>query len=154
MSYTTKEKNNAIILIGEYGSASISNELYEDLQKFNLIIITRKEGVPAGARLTYSGNELFLKLKNADEYLEITKKDFSKLFNGITFKFRRHYHTDNYPCYYISFNNNGSNAHFKMHRKTNHEWVIENTTLPGWVKEMEMEFSTAIANNEIQFGNK
>ena len=82
MSYTTEQKNNAIILIGEYGSANISVQLYEDLEKFNLVIITRKDGELTGATLTYSGKELFHKLKKTDDYLAIIQKDFSKLFNA------------------------------------------------------------------------
>ena len=148
MDYTTKQKNEAIILIGEYGSANITVQLYEDLEKFNLVIITRKDGELTGATLTYSGKELFHKLKKTDDYLAIIQKDFSKLFNGIVFKFRRLYYIDKNPCYYISFNNNGKNLQFRMHKKEDYIWVIEKTTLPPWVQEMEMEFSEAIVGNE------
>jgi len=148
MSYTTEQKNNAIILIGEYGSANISVQLYEDLEKFNLVIITRKDGQLTGATLTYSGKELFHKLKKTDDYLAIIQKDFSKLFNGIVFKFHRLYYIDKNPCYYISFNNNGKNLQFRMHKKEDYVWLIEKTTLPPWVQDMEMEFSEAIVGNE------
>jgi hypothetical protein len=148
MSYTTKQKNDAIILIGEYGSANISIQLYEYLEKFNLVNIDRKNDELTGATLTYAGKELFNELKETDDYQQIIKKDFFKLFNGIAFKFQRLYYIDKNPFYYISFNNNGSNTQFRMYKQEDYVWVIEKTTLPPWVQEMEMEFSTAIVGNE------
>jgi len=61
MSYTTEQKNNAIILIGEYGSANISVQLYEDLEK-----------IPEIIRLSYTTG-------NYSMFLEIVCKDINQL---------------------------------------------------------------------------
>ena len=55
MSYTTKEKNNAILLIGQ-GKADFTNvTLYENLEKFNWIYITRSKSNLEKVELSYSG---------------------------------------------------------------------------------------------------
>lgn len=148
MSYTAAEKSNAIILIGEYGAAKISVALYEDLERFGLINTNRKGGTITGATLTYDGKEFFRKLKKTDEYQLITQHDFSQPFNSIAFLFKRVHFIDNSACYRVSFNNNGSITHFRMYKNEEGIWMIETTPLPGWVQEMEMEFSTAIIQNE------
>ncbi|QEC66342.1 hypothetical protein FRZ67_03105 [Panacibacter ginsenosidivorans] len=76
MSYTTKQKNDSIILIGQFGLANITAQLYQDLEKFNLIKLTTTNGEVTGATLTYDGKELFRKLKKTDEYPAIIQKDF------------------------------------------------------------------------------
>ncbi len=62
MSYTTKERDAAILLIGS-GKADLKNlSLYEDLQKFGWIIISRLNGYDNKVELTFWGKDLFNRL--------------------------------------------------------------------------------------------
>jgi hypothetical protein len=148
MSYTTKQRNDAILLIGDGSLAPISTPLYADLEKFNWIKLMKVNGLFASATLTYSGKDLFQRLKKSDDYVTTVQKEFSRLFNDISFQFQRIYYTDKELSYYVNFNNNGHNTEFKMYMKEADMWIIENVMLPAWVYEMEMEFSEAIISNE------
>ena len=65
MNYTTKERDAAILLIG-LGKADLKNlSLYEDLQKFGWIIISRLNGVINKVQLTFAGRE-YISLKNIE----------------------------------------------------------------------------------------
>ena len=62
MDYTTKERDAAILLIG-LGKADLKNlSLYEDLQKFGWIIISRQNGYDNNVELTFWGKDLFNRL--------------------------------------------------------------------------------------------
>ncbi|WP_231402204.1 hypothetical protein [Panacibacter microcysteis] len=148
MSYTSKEKYDAIMAIGQYGKAEISVSVYEDLEKFNLIIIVRHNDIISGATLTYSGAELFRRLKKSDDYAALIKNDFQTVFNGVVFFFHKTGTTNPFASYNISFNNNGTVKNFSMLKTHNAIWKIEHNVLPSWVQEMEMEFSEAIIHNE------
>ncbi len=59
MSYTKKDRNDAIVLIGS-GHPDISKvSFYEQLESFNWIKICRIDGIVNGAELTFLGNQLF-----------------------------------------------------------------------------------------------
>ena len=152
MSYTTKQRNDAILLIGDCSPAHISTSMYNDLEKFKWITFTRANGLFTGATLTYSGKDLFQRLKKIDDNIPADRPaiqtGFSQLFNDVSFQFQRIYYKDEELCYYINFNNNGHNTEFRMYRKEENMWVIEKAMLPAWVHEMEIEFSEAIIANE------
>lgn len=147
MSYSSAQRNEAIITIGEYGTANITSELYDDLEKFNLLRIIRENDVIAGATLTFAGNEFFTRLKKTEEYNAIIKNDFFQVFNGIIFKFHPDHDIEQRIIYRVGFNNNGTRKYFNMYQYDGFVWKIEKITLPPWVLEMEMEFSTAILNH-------
>jgi len=67
MSYTTNEKDNAILLIG-LTKADLQNQtLYEDLEKKGLISIIRLNGRIDKVELTFLGRQLFKRLQNLAE---------------------------------------------------------------------------------------
>ena len=73
MSYTTKERDTAILLIG-LGKADLKNlSLYEDLQKFGWIIISRQNGYDNNVELTFWGKDLFNWLVVAAQSTNILK---------------------------------------------------------------------------------
>lgn len=148
MSYTTKQRNDAILLIGNGNSTRISTSMYDDLERFHWIKLIKTNGLITGVTLTYSGKDLFGRLKKIGDCVSTIQKDFSKIFNDISFQFERIYYIDKELCYYVNFNNNGHNTEFRMNRQEENMWVIENAILPEWVYEMEMEFSEAIISNE------
>jgi hypothetical protein len=58
MSYTIKERNEAIMLIAA-GKADLNNVgFYEDLASFNWIVIEKQDGVINNVQLTYAGKDL------------------------------------------------------------------------------------------------
>lgn len=58
MSYTIKERNEAIMLIAA-GKADLNNVgLYEDLASFNWLVIEKQDGVINNVQLTYAGKDL------------------------------------------------------------------------------------------------
>jgi hypothetical protein len=59
MSYTRKERDNAILLIGQGKEDFTDVALYEELEKFHWIHITRLNGQINKVELTYSGQNLF-----------------------------------------------------------------------------------------------
>lgn len=62
MSYTIKERNDAIMLIAT-GNADFNKVgLYEDLQSFNWIIIRHLNGIINNVELTYGGKDLSRRL--------------------------------------------------------------------------------------------
>jgi hypothetical protein len=64
MSYTSKERDSAILLIGQ-GKEDLTNVvLYEDLERFNWIYLTRLNGKISDVKLTYSGKDLFNRCLN------------------------------------------------------------------------------------------
>ena len=59
MSYTKKERNDAIVLIGQ-GRPDVSKvSFYEDLESFKWINISRLDGNINGVELTFLGKQLF-----------------------------------------------------------------------------------------------
>ncbi len=77
MSYTTKERDAAILLIGS-GKADLKNlSLYEDLQKFGWIIISRLNGYDNKVELTFWGKDLFsiCPKTNQKNFLDYNFKD-------------------------------------------------------------------------------
>ena len=71
MSYTRKERDAAILLIG-LNSADVKNlSLYEDLQKFGWVVISKVDGLAENIRLTFWGTDLFNRLlKNEEIHIE------------------------------------------------------------------------------------
>lgn len=62
MSYTGEERDAAILLMG-LGKADFKNlPLYEDLQKFGWIIISRQNGYDNNVELTFWGKDLLYRL--------------------------------------------------------------------------------------------
>ena len=62
MIYTTQERNDAILLIAD-GKADLNNILlYERLQEFQWIIISKLNGIINKVELTYFGKELSKRL--------------------------------------------------------------------------------------------
>ena len=62
MIYTTKERNNAILLIAS-GKTDLSNVLlYERLEEFKWISIARTNGIINKVELTYYGKDLSRRL--------------------------------------------------------------------------------------------
>jgi hypothetical protein len=58
MVYTVKERNDAILLIAN-GKADLKNiSLYESLESFNWVNISRLNGIINKVELTYSGKDL------------------------------------------------------------------------------------------------
>ena len=58
MSYTIKERNEAVMLIAA-GKADLNNiAFYEDLESFNWIILQKQDGVINNVQLTYAGKDL------------------------------------------------------------------------------------------------
>jgi hypothetical protein len=71
MSYTTKQRNDAVLVIGE-GHPDFTNvSLYEGLEKFNWIKILRLNGNMNKVELTYSGKDLFKRLLKEKEAVGI-----------------------------------------------------------------------------------
>lgn len=62
MSYTTDEKNEAILAIGQGRTDFTNIKLYEDLEKFNWIHISWLKGHIDAVELTYSGINLYKRL--------------------------------------------------------------------------------------------
>jgi hypothetical protein len=63
MSYKTKDRNDAIMLIAQ-GKANLNDlPFYEQLASFNWISICKTNGVVDKIELTYAGKDLFNKLK-------------------------------------------------------------------------------------------
>jgi hypothetical protein len=59
MSYTKKDRNDAIVLIGS-GHFDISRaSFYKELESFNWIRTSRLDGIVNGVVLTFLGNQLF-----------------------------------------------------------------------------------------------
>lgn len=67
MSYTTNEKDEAILLIGSAKGDLQNQTLYEDLEKKGLISIIRLNGRIDKVELTFSGRQLFNRLQNLAE---------------------------------------------------------------------------------------
>ncbi|MGN6618829.1 MAG: hypothetical protein ACTHJ5_16765 [Ilyomonas sp.] len=66
MSYTRTERDNAILTIGK-GIVPITNGyLLQELESFNWIYIKKVNGVPDKIDLTYSGKELYKRLKKEE----------------------------------------------------------------------------------------
>jgi hypothetical protein len=62
MSYTKKDRNDAIVLIGS-GHPDISrSSFYGELESFNWIKICKLNGVINGVELTFLGRQLFRQL--------------------------------------------------------------------------------------------
>lgn len=62
MTYTTAERNKAIVLIAD-GKADFKNvALYERLEEFNWIIIKRLNNIINAVELTYAGKDLCRRL--------------------------------------------------------------------------------------------
>jgi hypothetical protein len=58
MSYTIKERNEAVMLIAA-GKADLNNiAFYEDLESFNWIVLQKQDGVINNVQLTYAGKDL------------------------------------------------------------------------------------------------
>jgi hypothetical protein len=64
MNYNMKETDVAILDIGLGNADPTKSPLYEDLQKFGWIIISRLNGVIDKVELTFAGRELFNRLQN------------------------------------------------------------------------------------------
>ena len=62
MSYTKKDRNDAIVLIGSGHPDISSASFYEELQSFGWIKICRPDGIVNGVELTFLGKQLFLQL--------------------------------------------------------------------------------------------
>lgn len=63
MIYTTRERNNAVLSVGN-GDADLSNiELYERLASFNWVAIEKLNGIISNVKLTYAGQNLLNRLK-------------------------------------------------------------------------------------------
>jgi len=63
MNYNLKEADAAILDIGLGNADPTKLPLYEDLQKFGWIIISRLNGVIDKVQLTFAGRELFSRLR-------------------------------------------------------------------------------------------
>ena len=61
MVYTTKERNNAILLVAA-GKADLSNALIERLEEFQWVIISRLNGLIHKVKLSKSGEDLSRRL--------------------------------------------------------------------------------------------
>jgi len=62
MSYTTTQRDAAIISIGQ-GKANVDYlPMYEELESFNWVYINRADGKFESIKLTYSGEQLFRQL--------------------------------------------------------------------------------------------
>ena len=59
MSYTTQERNNAIINIANNKADLENTGLYKELESFNWIKITRLDGAINKVELTYAGKDLY-----------------------------------------------------------------------------------------------
>lgn len=62
MSYTTKERNNAIRLIADSNADLKNISMYESLESFNWITVKRLNGIIQSVELTYSGKDLSKRL--------------------------------------------------------------------------------------------
>jgi hypothetical protein len=62
MSYNTRERDAAILLVGEGNADFTHPSIYVDLEKFNWITLHRLNGRINKASLTYSGRYLFKRL--------------------------------------------------------------------------------------------
>lgn len=67
MNYNSKERDNAILLIGT-GKADFKNiGLYEDLENHSWISICRLDGIINKVALTFWGKRLFNRLQNLSQ---------------------------------------------------------------------------------------
>ena len=62
MSYTTKQRNAAILKIGDGNIDVADTKLYEALESFQWIHLNKRGNGQQKAELTYSGKDLFKKL--------------------------------------------------------------------------------------------
>lgn len=66
MSYSVKERNDAILLIANDKADLKKIAFYEDLESFNWIKITRLNNKINTVELTYAGKDLFKRLLKQD----------------------------------------------------------------------------------------
>lgn len=63
MSYTTADRDKAILAIGKGNALAGDIAMYEQLEQFNWVYIKRLKGEFQTVSLTYSGKELFAQLQ-------------------------------------------------------------------------------------------